>query len=88
MLCERPCPLGFTRAVIVVCERVTDGRGGGDNDDAPSGVFAAGYRAGGLPWEGVGRRAEWHVLRKVGRVAMVPFGLARGALPPAVTAAA
>ena len=66
--CERPCPLGFTKAVIIVA--------GHKDDNAASGGEAT---RGGLPWESAhGRRSEWHVMRKEGRAPMIPWASSQG----------
>mmetsp|Transcript_11970 Transcript_11970/g.30699 ORF Transcript_11970/g.30699 Transcript_11970/m.30699 type:complete len:109 (-) Transcript_11970:34-360(-) len=87
VICERPCPLGFTKAVIVVaqhCERPEDGRQPSSElsraadaaaadgvENAPPSLASL---RGALPWESRhGRRADWHVLRKSGRTQMVAW---------------
>ena len=63
--CERPCPLGFTKAVIIVA-------GHKDDNAAP----ATEATRGGLPWESAhGRRSEWHVMRKGGEGADDSMGV-------------
>ena len=65
-LCERPCPLGFSRAVIVVTERVEAAEAAGE---AEQGAVAKS-----LPWEADnGRRSAWCAMRKKGRAPMEPF---------------
>lgn len=80
--CERPCPLGFTSAVITVARRAPVAGEDAKLDDEVSGCNWGGAGngspqvglRGGLPWEeSRGRRAEWHVLRKAGRSSMVPW---------------
>ena len=66
--CERPCPLGFTKAVIIIA--------GHKDDNAASATEAT---RGGLPWESAhGRRSEWHVMRKEGRAPMIPWASSQG----------
>ena len=65
LICERPCPLGFTRALIVVTEHAEPQDTG--TDDAST------VRSGPLPWEGKGKRADWAALRHAGRSPMVPW---------------
>ena len=72
----RPCPLGYSRSLIAVTERVADG----DDADADDGaddvaVMAAdgGAMSRRLEWEGSAGRAEWTALRKAGRRPMVPW---------------
>lgn len=86
VLHQRLCPLGFTRAVIVVTERVTMDAGGGDllgSEEAHVDVRAKSR----LPWEGAGKRAEWAVLKKAERAPMVPWWQPP-ASPSAISAAA
>ena len=63
-LCERPCPLGFTKAVIVVCElRAGSVIECNVRDSGSAESDAAGVVSSSLPWEGKGRRSAWSVLR-------------------------
>ena len=66
-LCVRPCPMGFTKAVIVLAQNV-------QLDEAAAAEDVGAVPSGRLPWESLnGRRAEWHVLRKADRAPMVPW---------------
>ena len=90
ILCERPCALGYSKAVIVVAERGSDDEHeaaerdatrAADDESAATGGADVVVVARALPWEEPnGRRSDWYALRKTNRTPMVPFCLARSPL--------
>ena len=68
---QRPCPLGFTQAVIVLAARVAEA---GQLEAAEGAEEEADeLSTGPLPWESTAKRADWSRLRKAGRLPMVPW---------------